>query len=171
MALWKTKRANTLRVAFPVKRNGALVTGYTSGITVELLSPDTTVSSGVLGVTESTGKPGVYYVDIPTGFLGTHGIGAYGLVIELAVTGPKINDADLLPLEVVDSDLGDLATDVTLIRKLLQNKLELADGDTGNWILYDDNDSTPLLTFSVTDKGGLAITQPEGAPSRRTRGV
>ena len=71
----------------------------------------------------------------------------------------------------VDEHLDNIDAYTLISKKMLINRLELADGDSGNWILYDDDDTTPLLTFSVTDKGGLLITQPDGAPSRRTRGV
>lgn len=58
-----------------------------------------------------------------------------------------------------------------LILQILRNRLELADGSTDNWVLYDDDDTTPLLRWSVRDKAGNAILQPLSAPSRRTRGV
>jgi len=69
--------------------------------------------------------------------------------------------------------LSDAAIETTtqLIKKMLINRLELSDGGTNNWVLYDDDDSTPLLTFSVKDKLGNDITQPFAAPSRRTRGT
>jgi len=67
-------------------------------------------------------------------------------------------------------DIIDIRT--TLIRKIQTNKLELSDGDTGNWILYDDppNDNVALLTFNVTDKNGNLIIQPANIPSRRSKG-
>jgi hypothetical protein len=60
---------------------------------------------------------------------------------------------------------------IELAKKMLINRLELADGSTDNWILYDDDDSTPLLTFSVTNKSGGAVDLPSVAPARRTRGI
>lgn len=60
---------------------------------------------------------------------------------------------------------------IELSKKMLINRLELADGDTDNWILYDDDDSTPLLTFSVTNKNAGAIDLPTAAPAQRTRGI
>jgi hypothetical protein len=60
---------------------------------------------------------------------------------------------------------------IELTKKMLVNKLELADGITDNWVLYDDDDATPLLTFSVTDKTGSGVIQADGAPSRRTKGA
>lgn len=58
-----------------------------------------------------------------------------------------------------------------LVRKLLNNRLELEDGDTDNWILYDDDDVTPLLRYDVRDKTGAAVFVPDGAPARRNRGA
>lgn len=63
------------------------------------------------------------------------------------------------------------STEAVLIEKLLRNRLELADGGVGNWILYDNDDVTPLLTWDVTDKNGNPIAVPAGVPARRTRGV
>lgn len=63
------------------------------------------------------------------------------------------------------------ATRVALIEKIMRNRLELADGNTGNWILYDDDSVTPLLTFNVRDKNGGGIMQQALVPSRRSRGV
>jgi hypothetical protein len=61
--------------------------------------------------------------------------------------------------------------DASLTRKIQTNRLELADGDSGNWVLYDDDSLTPLLTFSVSDKDGDPIVQPKLFPARRTKGV
>lgn len=65
----------------------------------------------------------------------------------------------------------DTNTRTRLIEKLLRNRLELADGSTSNWILYDDDSVTPLLTFNVKDKTGAGIVQQALVPSRRSRGV
>jgi hypothetical protein len=58
-----------------------------------------------------------------------------------------------------------------LVRKLLNNRLELTDGTTNNWVLYDDDDVSVLLRYNVTDKSGNAIFVQVAAPARRTRGV
>ena len=60
---------------------------------------------------------------------------------------------------------------IELSKKMLINRLELADGTTGNWVLYDDDDNSVLLTFDVTDKNDAVIVQPSRAPSRRSRGT
>jgi len=71
-------------------------------------------------------------------------------------------------LNEIESTVGivDLRTD--LLRKVQTNRLELFDGDTDNWILYDDDGTTPLLTFSVSDKNGDIIVQCPNTPSRRS---
>jgi len=73
---------------------------------------------------------------------------------------------------VAGNTLG-LTAEVTLdlLRKLANNRLELTDGDTDNWVLYDDDDATVLLKWNVRDKTGAAVGIPAGAPARRTRGA
>lgn len=61
--------------------------------------------------------------------------------------------------------------DALLAKKMLINRLELADGSSNNWILFDDDDTTPLLTFSVTDKDSNLVSLPGGVPAKRTRGT
>jgi hypothetical protein len=60
---------------------------------------------------------------------------------------------------------------VTLIQKLLRNRLELTNGNINNWILYDDDSATPLLKWNVTDVNGTSIAISAGVPARRTKGV
>ncbi len=67
----------------------------------------------------------------------------------------------------IDSTVTDIDVRTELIRKLGTNKLVLQDGTTDNWILYDDDSTTPVLTFSVTDKSGGIIVQPVSTPSIR----
>ncbi len=69
----------------------------------------------------------------------------------------------------------DLASDnielrVALIRKILTNKLELFDGDTENWKLYDDDSTTLLFEWNVTDKNDNPIVQESNVDSKRTKG-
>jgi hypothetical protein len=74
---------------------------------------------------------------------------------------------------VLEGNTSGLTTESTLnlLRKILNNRLELADGAVGNWVLYADDDTTVLLTYNVQDKTGGPINQPTLAPSRRTRGA
>jgi len=103
----------------------------------------------------------------------TSGAGGYGLFIGAGSNRTRITGTAFVAN--ASGKLQDDGTDtffdtVELVRKILTNKLELAEGDTGNWILYDD-DGSVLLTFDVTDKGGFAITLPDGTPARRTKAV
>jgi len=58
-----------------------------------------------------------------------------------------------------------------LIRKILTNKLELFDGGIDNWILYDDDSSTVLTTWDVTDKDDTDIEQDALTDAKRSKGV
>lgn len=72
-------------------------------------------------------------------------------------------------LNDIQSTVDDVNIRTTLINKIQTNKLELVDGDSGNWILYDDDGTSPLLTFDVTDKDGSLIVQQTHVPSRRSK--
>jgi len=85
---------------------------------------------------------------------------------EFASTG-EYNES----LYEIKSTTTDIDLRTTLIRQIQTNRLELADGDTGNWILYNDADDAALLTFNVTDKNGDLIIQPVNIPSKRSKGV
>lgn len=76
--------------------------------------------------------------------------------------------------EVIDdihTKVGSIDVRSDLIKKIQINRLELADGDTSNWVLYDDDDVTPLLVFSVRDKNGNFVIQTPHTPSRRSKAV
>lgn len=59
---------------------------------------------------------------------------------------------------------------VNLIKKIWKNKLILSDGDTKNLVIYEDDDVTPVIKYSVTDVSDDLIIQPSHISSRRTRG-
>jgi len=63
----------------------------------------------------------------------------------------------------------------TLLKKIMTNRIELFDGGTSpndaNWILYDDDDSTVLATWDVTDKTDGDIEQEEYTDAKRSKGV
>ena len=73
-------------------------------------------------------------------------------------------------VDSIESTVNDIDVRTILIRKIQTNKLQLSDGDTGNWILYNDNSTDVLLEFDITDKNGNAIIQPVSSPSRRSKG-
>jgi len=71
-------------------------------------------------------------------------------------------------LDSIESTVGVVDIRTNLIRKIWTNRLELFDGDSDNWTLYDDDKTTPLLTFSVSDKDGNLIVQQPHSPSKRS---
>lgn len=71
-------------------------------------------------------------------------------------------------LDAIESTVGMVDIRTSLLRKIQTNRLELEDGDTDNWVLYDDDAGSPLLTFSVKDKLGQLIVQQPHTPSRRS---
>lgn len=110
--------------------------------------------------------------------------GEYLYLLDTSViTNPTTDDAyqvtllqdtgtDVANLPAVgELKIGQWVDELVLTKKILKNRLELDDGDSNNWTLYDDDDTTILLTFDVTDKNGDPITQPIGVPSNRTRGT
>lgn len=54
-----------------------------------------------------------------------------------------------------------------LMKAALINRTELADGSTANFVVYDDDGTTPLLTADVKDKADGAITSSTGVPAKR----
>jgi len=64
-----------------------------------------------------------------------------------------------------------LAVDTALLKKIPINRLELSEAGSGTWILYDDDNVTPLLTWPVRDKDGDEIRMSKYVPARRGRGV
>ena len=78
----------------------------------------------------------------------------------------------VFPLTVIaELKIGGIPDDCRLTRKWAQNRLDMAAGVAGNWVLYDDDSITPLLTYDVSDVAGGPIAPPPGAPARRTRGI
>ena len=78
-----------------------------------------------------------------------------------------------LAAEVAANNAADAAVtalvSAEMVRKCWQNKLELVPGTTNNWVLYDDDSVTPLLTWDVTGPNGEAIIIPVGAAAKRTK--
>jgi len=120
MAIWKAKVADGVRCYFKVVRSGLLVTGIPSGqfsqFSCRLINPADTANQ-TLTVNQSTQQPGVYYVDIPSGFLTTHGSGHYGLSLGVHKPAPQpVDDESLASLEVVVNSGDDIAADIIAAR-------------------------------------------------------
>lgn len=74
------------------------------------------------------------------------------------------NSAGLIQVEL-------LVNNTELVRKLMDNRKELSDGTTGNLIVYDDDDVTPVRTYDVTDEDDNAIALNPGDPAKQSKGV
>lgn len=59
--------------------------------------------------------------------------------------------------------------DTSLLRKALTNRMWESGGAPGNLVLFDDDDSTPLLNWHLTDAGGGGVAETVGAPARRSK--
>lgn len=77
--------------------------------------------------------------------------------------GDLINTVELVTDEI------DLRID--LIKKIMQNKLELSDGDTGNLVIYDDDGTTERIKWDVTDVVDDPIVQEPYNTSNRSKGA
>lgn len=117
MAIWKAKVADGVRCYFKVVRSGILVTGIPSGQFSCLLINPADTANQALTVNQSVQQPGVYYVDIPSAFLTTHGSGHYGLSLGVHKPAPQpIDDESLASLEVVVNSGDDIAADIIAAR-------------------------------------------------------
>jgi hypothetical protein len=94
-------------------------------------------------------------------------------VIEVATgAGPTVAD---IVNGVMDESMaghilpGSFGLRTALLEKVHRNRLEEAPGNPGTLVLYDDDDLTPLLTWTLRDELGGAVASSPGAPSRRTK--
>lgn len=58
--------------------------------------------------------------------------------------------------------------DITLLRKMVTNKLIETAGTPGQLVLYDDDGVTPLKTWQLRDGTGAGTQLAVGAPARRS---
>lgn len=113
MAIWKARVSTGVRVYFAVVTSGGnLRTGLLAGVfTVRIINQtDTAFTSAT--VTQSTQRAGIYYFDVPSAFITTHGVGHYGLSIGVHAVGPALNDEIVESLEVNTGDIDFVASDV-----------------------------------------------------------
>lgn len=66
---------------------------------------------------------------------------------------------------VTAGSLGEL---LSKLRKIHTNRVVETAGNPGTVVVYDDDGTTPYLTYQVTDSSGGAVTAQTGAPARRT---
>lgn len=115
MALWKARISTGVRAYFAVSASGILRTGLGAGVfTVRVINPTDTAFTAP-AVSQSTQRAGIYYFDVPSAFLVTHGAGHYGVSIGVHAAGPKLDDEKLESLEVNTRDIDDLATNNSIV--------------------------------------------------------
>jgi len=110
------------------------------------------------------------YTSVRAGLLDNLDVAISAVIVAIGA----LNDLDQADVQTALTAQGYTVTRaamIELIKKVLINRLELADGGSGNMVLYDDDDSTPLLTFAVTDHNGNAIVLANQEPARRGRGT
>lgn len=156
MAIWKARTATGVRAYFKVvSATGNLITGVPAGsFTVLVINPADSANQA-LTVSQSSQQPGVYYVDIPSAFLTTHGAGAYGLSIGVHNGSPAVNDEMLASLEVSVRDLDDIPTAVQVRDSIL------ADGIPFNGALIDASIASRAsigdpMTLTVGEREAIA---------------
>ena len=150
------------------QNNGVGATGLSPIIRIRKVEDGSVVSSGTM---TEVGE-GIYTFD----FAGYDIEEDYAILCD-AVTLPAGNRYKFLSSgeygDVIDT-VGLLSDNIEirtlLIKKILANKLELSDGDTANWVLYNDDDTSVLATWDVTDKTDGPIEEQPYSSSRRARG-
>ena len=99
--------------------------------------------------------------------------------IMLADGGTSIPQRDRF-LEGATGEYGDISSNiyimsdnidcrVLLMKKIFENKLELENGRQDNWVLYDDDGTTPLLIYDASDVNGEDVWQIAGMTSKRSK--
>jgi len=74
--------------------------------------------------------------------------------------------ADLLAVVVPPSGV-----DLSLVRKSITNRMEEYPGTPGTLILFDDDNTTPLMTWELRDAAGGGVVATTGTPARRSVGT
>ena len=89
--MYFTKTSDTFRGWFQlVRSSGDLrVNSLSSSFTAVVVNENDTASISPV-VTQSQQKPGLYYFDITSSFFATHGVGSYGISIEVNETSSPI---------------------------------------------------------------------------------
>lgn len=161
--MWFTKDADGFRGWLRAQQpNGKLRTGLLAAAFTVTIRDAPNAASSIVAVTES-GKPGLYFFDIPSAFFAAGGLGEYGVVAEVdtkaAGSGPPHVIATFSEtLRVNAQNFGDFATLARqiLIEKILRNKL-ITDPSAGTITVFDDDGTTVLISANLFED--VAATQ------------
>lgn len=145
------------------------VSGLSPTIRIRDVSDGSVVASGVMA-------------ELGDGFY-TYDFAGYDIATEYVILCDAVTLSDLDRYKsLTTGEYGDiingigLVTDnidfrVELVKKIWQNKLELSDGDTSNLVIYEDDGTTPRISWDVTDMLDNLIIQESYNTSKRSRGV
>lgn len=177
MSLVFEKTATAAPLDLTITKNGVGLTGLVP--TVRLRDASTTTS--YLDFADGTFKSSGWTLrDAPLGEIGR---GHYQRTIDVATTSGVLPGMALAAEYHVDDGAGLVGddgetifiaraqADLTLLRKHLTNRLEEASGNPGQIVLYDDDGTTPLLTWPLRDEFGQAVQPQAGSPAQRGPGV
>ena len=145
------------------------VSGLSPTIRIRDVSDGSVVASGIMS-------------ELGEGFY-THDFTGYDITREYVILCDAVILSDLNRYKsLTTGEYGDIINNIGLVsdnidfraglvKKIWQNKLELLDGDTGNFVIYDDDGTTPLVSWDVTDVLDTAIEQGAFNTSKRSRGA
>jgi len=122
---------------------------------------------GAMTEVDAENYPGQYTLDLDTSAIANP---AADDIYQVTVDQSPRSDAANVP-QPGEVRVDGWAGTMEFVRKLLNNRQELAPGDANNMITYDDDDTTVLVRSSVTDVSGSHVTLAATAPARRSRGV
>lgn len=94
-----------------------------------------------------------------------------GILVQNQVQVIPTNSAGLVVYQSGSGLTTPQADDLELVRKLMTNRRELSDGNSGNLVYYDDDDVATLLTHDVTDESDGNITLGPGDPAKQSKGA
>jgi hypothetical protein len=115
--VWFARTVDGFRGWFSLRTSsGAIRTGGLPGHFTVTIVNRTDTSSTTATVNESVQKPGIYSFAVPTVFLTTHGVGDYGIVVEVNVPPANpVRDVFSSVLTVSLEDFDSLATAVAAV--------------------------------------------------------
>lgn len=115
--MWFTKDDDSFRAWFTVAdKSGNIRTGGGAGNFTATIVEPTGVTATTATVAEAAGKAGLYTFLIPSSFFATHGVGGYGVVVQVSfTTAPKVTAVFSEVLRVSDEDFDTLGARALLV--------------------------------------------------------
>ncbi len=151
---------------------------YVGSVTASGLSPTIRIRNVENGAVAASGV----MTELGEGFY-TYDFAGYAITTEYVILCDAVILSDLDRYKsLTTGEYGDMINTIelvsdnvdfraSLVKKIWQNKLELSDGDADNLVIYDDDNTTPLISWSVTDVLDAVVEQDTYNPSKRSRGA